>query len=162
MIYRQDIQKAQKQQAENKKFYNRLKSKKPKNLDDVVHKLHHQVFEEINCLKCANCCKTTSPIFTQKDIERIAKRLKMRPSDFIANYLHIDEDNHYVLNQAPCIFLDNENYCTIYNDRPTACKEYPHTNRVRFYQVADLTYNNTFICPAVSRITEKLKQIFIS
>jgi len=160
MIYQKDLEIAQKLQAENKKFYARLKKKKPADLDKVVHALHDEVFDEIDCLKCANCCKTTSPIFTDRDIDRIAKRLKMRPSDFIEKHLHIDEDNHYVLNQSPCLFLDADNYCSIYNDRPSACKEYPHTNRVRFYQVSDLTYNNTFICPAVSRITEKLKLAF--
>lgn len=160
MIYQKDLEIAQKQQAENRKLYTRLKKKKPADLDKQVHALHEEVFEEVDCLKCANCCKTTSPIFTPKDIDRIAKRLKIRPSDFIEKHLHIDEDNHYVLNQSPCLFLDEENYCTIYNDRPTACKEYPHTNRVRFYQISELTYNNTFICPAVSRITEKLKKLY--
>lgn len=160
MIYQKDLEAAQKHRAENKKLYEYLKKKKPADLDNQAHSLHDEVFEEIDCLKCANCCKTTSPIFTPKDIDRIARRLKIRPSDFIEKYLHIDEDNHYVLNQSPCLFLDSENYCSIYNDRPTACKEYPHTKRVRFYQISELTYLNTFICPAVSRITEKLKKIY--
>lgn len=161
MIYQKDLEIAHKIQAENKKFYSLLKKKKPENLDKTVHAFHDEVFEEIDCLKCANCCKTTSPIFTDRDIDRIAKRLRIRPTEFIEKHLHIDEDNHYVLNQSPCLFLDADNYCSIYNDRPSACKEYPHTKRVRFYQVAELTYNNTFICPAVSRITEKLKLAFL-
>lgn len=154
-----------KRQAKNaepstKKLFEKLKRSKPKNLDDVVHRLHDEAFENIDCLTCANCCKTTSPVFYDRDIDRIAKRLKMRPSEFIDKYLHIDEDKDYVLNVAPCPFLDNENYCLIYEDRPTACREYPHTNRKRFYQILDLTLKNTAVCPAAFRIVEEMKRKF--
>ena len=111
-------------------------------------------------MQCANCCKTTSPIFYERDIDRLAKRLRIRPSEFIEKYLHIDEDKDYVLNKAPCVFLDSENYCLVYEDRPTACREYPHTDRKRIHQILDITLNNTFICPAVNEIVEKLKEIF--
>lgn len=151
-------QSAFKAEAVNKKFFARLKRTKPKELDDVMQDLHREAFEETDCLQCANCCKTTSPIFYQKDIERIAKHLRMKSSDFIDKYLHIDEDKDYVLNIAPCPFLDSDNYCSVYDSRPTACREYPHTNRKRFYQILDLTLKNTAICPAVFGIVEKLKQ----
>nr|MDK7631844.1 YkgJ family cysteine cluster protein [Globicatella sanguinis] len=82
-----------------------------------------------------NCCKTTGPLFTQKDIERLAKVFRMKPSLFIEKYLRIDEDNDYVLQQLPCPFLDSENYCLVYEDRPKACKEYPHTDRKKFHQI---------------------------
>jgi hypothetical protein len=151
---------ALKAEPSTKKLFEQLKRKKPKQLDDLVHDLHEEAFSGIDCLSCANCCKTTSPIFYERDIDRIAKRLKMRPSDFITKYLHIDEDNDYVLNVAPCPFLDHENYCMIYEDRPTACREYPHTNRKRFFQILDLTLKNTYICPAAQRIVEELKKKF--
>src|ERR1043165_3880996 len=88
---------AAKAEPSTKKLFDQLKRKKPKNLDDVVHDLHDEVFSEVDCLTCANCCKTTSPIFYDRDIDRIAKRLKMRPSEFIEKYLHVDEDKDYVL-----------------------------------------------------------------
>lgn len=144
----------------NRKLFDKLKRTKPKNLDEVVHGLHEEVFEHIDCLKCANCCKTTSPIFYERDIDRISKRLRIRPSDFIDKYLHIDEDKDYVLNVAPCPFLDAENYCLVYEDRPTACREYPHTNRKRFHQILDLTLKNTFVCPAVYQVVEEMKKRF--
>lgn len=146
-------------QEENKKFLQLLKRKPPRNLDQLFHSTHQQVFEKTDCLTCANCCKTTSPIFSQKDIERISKRLRIKPGDFIQKYLHVDEDKDYVLNVAPCSFLDVDNYCTIYSDRPTACREYPHTNRKNMYQVLELAYKNTFVCPAVLEIVEGLKKI---
>jgi len=154
--------KAQKNEPSTKKMFDRLKRKKPHNLDDVVHRLHDEAFGQIDCLKCANCCKTTSPIFYERDIDRMAKRLRMRPSDFIAKYLHIDEDKDYVLNAAPCPFLDSENYCLVYEDRPTACREYPHTDRKRFHQILDLTLKNTAVCPAVLGIVEEMKKHYPS
>jgi Fe-S-cluster containining protein len=142
------------------KLVTKLKKTKPNNLDDVVHNLHDDAFREFDCLTCANCCKTTSPAFYQKDIERLSKRLKMKPGQFIEQYLNVDEDDDYVLKSAPCPFLDNENHCLVYEDRPTACREYPHTNRKRFYQVLDLSVQNSAICPVVNSIFEKLKEVY--
>lgn len=142
---------------ENKQFFNKLKLKKPKQLDELFHNAHEEVFEKIDCLTCGNCCKTTSPIFYQKDIERASHAMRLKPGNFIEKYLRVDEENDYVLQEAPCPFLDGENYCTIYESRPNACKEYPHTNRKKIVQIMDLTYQNTLVCPAVLRITEKVK-----
>jgi hypothetical protein len=144
-------------EKENKKLFEKLKKTKPKNLDEIFESHHEEAFESIDCLSCANCCKTTSPIFTQRDIERLAKHFKIKTAQFIEQYLHLDEDNDYVLNQAPCPFLDNDNYCLVYEDRPNACREYPHTNRKKMYQILDLTLKNTYICPAVYQIVEKIK-----
>ena len=115
--------------------------------------------KKTDCLDCGNCCKTTSPIFTDKDIERIAKYLKMKVRDFVAQYLERDSDDFMVLKTAPCSFLDeSDNSCFIYDVRPKACAEYPHTNRRKFIQIADLTIKNTEICPATYRIVEELKK----
>jgi Fe-S-cluster containining protein len=142
---------------ENKQFLQHLKKKDPRLVDDVFHQLHEEVFEEIDCLSCANCCKTTSPIFYQTDIERVSKSLRLKPGDFIEKYLRIDEDKDYVLKSSPCPFLDEENYCKVYADRPKACREYPHTNRKKMVQILDLTYLNTLVCPATLEIVERIK-----
>jgi hypothetical protein len=150
--------KAEALKKENQTFYKKLHQRPPKNLDDLIHTEHQVVFEEMDCLRCANCCKTTSPIFYQRDIERAAKAIRMKPGDFIDKYLIIDEDKDYVLKQSPCAFLDHDNYCSIYADRPTACREYPHTNRKKMQQILSLTFKNTLVCPAVLEITEELKK----
>jgi len=149
---------AKNKSTENKKFLHSLKKKDPRKVDDTFHELHEEVFEEINCLECANCCKTTSPIFYQTDIERVAKSLRMKPGDFIEKYLRIDEDKDYVLKSSPCPFLDSENYCMVYEDRPKACREYPHTDRKKMVQIMDLTYKNTLVCPAVLEMVERFKK----
>jgi len=145
--------------VENKKYFAKLKKRTPKKLDLIMQDLHHKEFEKTDCLTCANCCKTTSPIFTEKDIQRIAKHLKMKVVNFIANYLERDADDFYVLKTAPCTFLDlQDNTCSIYDVRPKACSEYPHTNRRKFIQLTNLTLKNTEICPAVFNIVEELKK----
>ena len=146
-------------EQENRKFLNRLKKKDFRRVDDLFHHYHEEVFEEMDCLTCANCCKTTSPIFYQNDIERVAKSLRMKPGDFIEKYLRIDEDNDFVLKSSPCPFLDSENYCTVYDDRPKACREYPHTDRKKMVQITELTLRNTMVCPAVFEIVERLKKV---
>jgi uncharacterized protein len=144
--------------AENKKFLSQLKRKKTHQLDYIFQDAHEEAFEKIDCLTCANCCKTTSPIFYQKDIDRLAKRLRMHPNDFIEKYLRIDGDEDYVLTSAPCAFLGDDNYCSVYEDRPTACRDYPHTDRKNMHQLLDLTYKNTLVCPAVLQIVATVKK----
>ncbi|MCT4665484.1 MAG: YkgJ family cysteine cluster protein [Flavobacteriales bacterium] len=142
---------------ENEKFFKKLKNKKIKNLDHIFQETHEEVFKKTDCLDCANCCKTTSPIFKERDIKRIAKDFNQKPKDFIAQYLKIDEDYDYVLQQSPCTFLNDDNTCFIYDIRPDACREYPHTNQRKMNQILPLTMQNTLVCPAVLEITERLK-----
>jgi Fe-S-cluster containining protein len=145
------------QAKENKRFLKRFKKSDSKKLDGQFLALHEEVFAEIDCLTCANCCKTTSPVFYQNDIERASNALKMKPGDFVETYLKIDEDNDYVLKSAPCPFLDSGNHCKIYEHRPKACREYPHTDRKKMIQLLDLTYRNTLVCPAVLEIVNRMK-----
>lgn len=149
--------KASKQRKVNKKFFAKLRKKPPKNLDLVMQDLHDETFNEINCLNCANCCKTTGPLFTNKDVDRISKFLKMKPKDFEQKYLQVDEENDLVLQSLPCPFLAEDNACLIYEVRPKACAEFPHTDRKKFHQISHLTLKNVAICPAAFEIVEKMK-----
>jgi uncharacterized protein len=157
-ILQQLPKEAKDKHIENKKYFDKLKKKQPKNLDAVMQNLHDTEFKKTNCLQCANCCKTTGPLFTSADIERIAKYLKLKPQLFIHQYLRVDEDNDYVLQNVPCTFLDSENYCMIYDVRPKACREFPHTDRKKFYQITDITLKNIPICPAAYNIVEEMKK----
>ena len=149
----------QQKRKENKKFFQQLKREKPKVLDRKMHQLHEEVFACTDCLECANCCSTTGPLFTDKDISRIAKHLRVKPSEFVERYLRIDEDNDYVLQSVPCTFLGDDNRCSIYDVRPKACREFPHTDRIKQHQILNLTQKNVSVCPAVYHIVEKLKTI---
>ena len=136
-------EKSKNRSAENRKFLQSLKKKDARLVDDAFHNLHTEVFEEVDCLQCANCCKTTS----------------IKPGDFIETYLRVDEDKDYVLKSSPCPFLDADNYCKVYESRPKACREYPHTDRKKMVQITELTFKNTLVCPAVLEMVERLKKV---
>ena len=157
-VIQQLPKKAAEKHNENKKFFARLRKKPPKHLDYVMQELHEAEFQSTDCLTCANCCKTTGPLFTNSDIERISKYFRMKPQKFISEFLQVDEDNDHVLQQVPCTFLGPDNLCTIYDVRPKACREFPHTDRKKFHQISQLTLKNVAICPAAFNIVEEMKK----
>ena len=140
---------ARKQKKIWRKSLQKIKKRPPKNFDYIMLEIEQEVFDKIDCLACANCCKTTSPIVMEKDIERIAKFLKLKPQQFIEKYLKKDTDGLWMMQQTPCAFLDADNYCLIYEVRPKACREYPHLDRKKNHQLLNLHLKNTEICPAV-------------
>ena len=147
-----------KSRAETSAFLKKLKKKKPKELDDFVHSLHIDAFSEFSCLDCANCCKIIGPRLIDKDVERLAKHLKTKPSEFMQQYTLVDEDGDMVFREHPCPFLLPDNYCMVYDSRPRACREYPHTDRKRFYQILNLSHKNCETCPVVYGIFEEMKK----
>ncbi|SFR64873.1 YkgJ family cysteine cluster protein [Maribacter stanieri] len=157
-VLRELPKKASEKHNENKKFFAKLRKKPPKNLDYTMQELHEAEFKRTDCLTCANCCKTTGPLFTNADVERISKSFRMKAQKFIETYLRVDEENDYVLQQTPCTFLGADNYCSIYDVRPKACREFPHTDRKKFQQISNLTLKNVAICPAAFNIVEEMKR----
>jgi hypothetical protein len=154
-VYQQWLARAKTEKKANQKWLKQQKGQK--NLDAQFHESHQKAFEKIDCLQCANCCKTTSPIFRDVDINRIAQHLRIKPSQLTEQHLHIDEDGDWVLNQSPCLFLQADNTCQIYEHRPNACRKYPHTDRKNMSQILDMTYRNTLVCPAVAWIVQEIK-----
>jgi Fe-S-cluster containining protein len=151
------ISEAKTRHETDRKLLQRLKKKNPREVDTAFHQAHTEVFACTDCLQCANCCTTTGPLFTPKDIDRIAKHLRIKATDFIVKYLRVDEDNDYVLQQVPCAFLGTDNYCSIYDVRPKACRDYPHTDREKQHQLFALTLKNVAVCPAVSKILDRVQ-----
>ena len=59
----------------------------PEDMPKVVAKVDATVWKDVNCMECANCCKTMTPTFTKKDIKRISGHLGMQPKEFIDKWL---------------------------------------------------------------------------
>ena len=95
---------AKNSRSANQKFVKRLKSRKPKKLDELFFEQHEEKFSEIDCLDCASCCKELGPRILDKDIERMAKAVNMKQQAFIEQYLKTDEDKDYVFKSMPCPF----------------------------------------------------------
>ena len=133
----------------NKSLVKDFKRRPPRNLDNMVHEAHYKVFEKIDCLDCGNCCRTLGPRITDKDIVRLAAFFKVRSGVFTENYLRKDEDGDFVFKNMPCPFLETHNKCSVYENRPKACRDYPHTDRKKFHQLLELSLKNSYVCPAV-------------
>ena len=150
-------------EAEKKKpewlAYFKKNKKRLEKMDLQVQALHDEIMGRTDCLSCGNCCRSLGPRLTDKDVERMAKSLRMKSVDFIRQYLKIDEDKDMVFKSMPCPFLGEDNYCAVYEDRPKACREYPHTDRRRFYQIYNLTVKNAETCPVAFEVLEKLKKM---
>ena len=112
-----------------------------------MEELHENEFETTDCLKCANCCKTTGPLFTNADVERIAKYFRQKPQKFIAEYLKIDEDNDYVLQQVPCAFLGK---AFIISSIVTLSKDLMLFRR-DLYSILQIFYQSLGLTPFVSQ-----------
>jgi Fe-S-cluster containining protein len=145
---------------ESTEIVRRLKRQLGKTLDEAADDVHQQVFSRIDCLDCAGCCTGIPPIVNKTDLARIAKALRMKFSAFEANYLVVDEDGDTVMNTTPCPFLAHDNRCTIYDIRPKACRQYPHTDAQAFSRNIRLHARNASVCPAVHHILQELDRLF--
>ncbi len=94
------------------------------------------------------------------DSRRIAKFMKMSLSSFENQYLTQDDDGDQVMKLSPCPFLQPDHYCSIYEVRPKACRDYPHTDGQQFTKNLRLHVQNSHYCPAVFHILENLKKAF--
>lgn len=136
-------------------FFSFLRKKKPVDLDTVCRDINKSVFRQIDCLDCARCCKTITPIILYKDIEVLSKYLKLNMDNFEREYLIRDEDG-YSFNSVPCPFLIGDNRCKVYDYRPKSCREYPHIDRKKIYQIKEITLKNSKICIAVGMALDKM------
>ena len=145
--------------ADNQKKYKQLLHRADKNkVLKALPVLHEEAFSKIDCLQCANCCKNYSPRFKTPDIKRISKLLGLRESDFIDKYLVVDEDGDFVVNTKPCPFLGADNFCSIYEDRPSDCRRFPYTDEDVIIKRKELTLKNSSFCPITYYVLEKLME----
>ena len=147
----------EKKSTEHTKQYKHFLQRADKNkVLKQLPKLHKEAFEKISCLECAACCKNYSPRFKMPDIKRISKHLKLKESAFIDTYLKLDNDGDYVSKTSPCPFLGNDNYCNIYDQRPSDCHRFPYTDEDVLLKRPAITLKNATFCPAVFFVLEKL------
>lgn len=139
-------------------FLKWLKKGAPANFDELIQDAHDEVFDAVDCLECANCCRTVGPAIKDVDIDRLARHTRTKPSVLVDKHMVVDDEGDYVFREHPCPFLAGDNYCTVYDARPRACREYPHTDRRRSLQLLQLHRKNIECCPAVFQVFEILKK----
>ncbi len=150
------IHRAVSRKKDYKRVIQKLKKLKPAYTNKLFHKLHHEAFNIFDCLDCANCCSSVGPRVADCDINRISKSIKLKPYELVEQYLIIDDEKDYIMKSMPCPFLGHDNYCSIYEVRPIACKGYPHTDNNKMTGILNLTLKNSETCPAVGWIFERI------
>jgi Fe-S-cluster containining protein len=141
-------------------FITSTENNPPKQFNTIMEKIDKEVWEEVNCLQCANCCKLMSPTYTPQDIKRIAAHLGMTPKDFKEKWLCKDKKGEDWVNLSqPCQFLDlKTNMCTIYEVRPADCAGFPHFLKKPQKNYFYINKQNIEYCPASMLMVEKMKK----
>lgn len=153
-------QNAARDEDRNFRFLRSLKMvSDPDRIDDLARDLHQDAFGKIDCTRCAKCCKTMQPGLTDEDIGRIAGHLGLTREAFVAAYLEADpEEGGYRMKAMFCPLLGQDGRCTVYEVRPQACREFPHTDKEGFIWRTYGHAANTLSCPAVYFIVKRLRQ----
>ena len=138
-------------------FLTRLEKNPPKKLDALAEELDKEVWQEVDCLTCANCCKKMTPTFKKADIVRISNHLGMTPAAFKEKWLYKDNNGDWLNTSNPCQFLDNKtNMCGIYEVRPSDCAGFPHLTRKKMTEYMQWHKQNVEYCPATFKLVEKM------
>lgn len=142
---------------ENFRFRSFLKGLDSRKVDRIVHRLHREITNQIDCLECGNCCHSLTPTVTSEEISHLAALENMDEETFEIQYLDIDQfQGSKFLKGLPCKYLNGKE-CTIYKDRPADCHSYPHTHKWGFTRRTLSVISNYGICPIVFNILENLK-----
>ncbi|HEX2606496.1 MAG TPA: YkgJ family cysteine cluster protein [Flavisolibacter sp.] len=142
-----------------RRFLTKLENHPPADLDSYVDPIDSEVWKEVDCLACSNCCRTMSPTYTFKDLQRISRHLNMTISQFKAKWLFRNRKGEWMNKVQPCQFLDRKtNLCRIYAVRPLDCAEFPHLTKKKVVQFIHVHHQNVNHCPATFRMVERLME----
>jgi Fe-S-cluster containining protein len=165
MIVETDLKKikevVKKKEDENWQFRSFLKGYdiEVEELDSIVHRLFKEVYRQIDCTTCGNCCREISPVLEDEDIERLSRGLGISYGNFKERFLVKDDKNYsegFIFNKKPCPFL-KRNLCSYYELRPEACRSFPHLHKEEFVFRLIGVVENCDVCPIVFNVYEKLK-----
>jgi len=142
-----------------KSFLTKLGKTPPRGLAKLVSSLEVEVWKDVDCLSCANCCKTMSPTYSQADIKRIARHFNQTPAAFAKKWLRKDRIGDILNKTEPCQFLNLEdNKCSIYAIRPADCSGFPHLRKTKMVDYIHIHKQNIEYCPATYKLVEKMQE----
>ncbi|MCS6916724.1 MAG: YkgJ family cysteine cluster protein [Chitinophagales bacterium] len=159
-LLRRIAQQAERDKHRIRRFFRWLKKERPAGMTQSFRTAHDEAFAHIDCLQCANCCRTAMAVFEKPDIRRISRHFGMSQQEFIKKYLRPHPDYEYLIRKLPCAFLTDDNRCSIYAIRPTGCRTYPPARLRLTDEQLDVLYDNVHICPAVSRMVKRVQERF--
>lgn len=143
-----------------RRFLSKLEKDPPRRLDKLTARAEGEVWKEVECLSCANCCKTMTPTFTPSDIRRISAHFNMTEDAFKKKWLKQERGGNrdWLNTQQPCQFLNlKDNKCSIYEIRPVDCAGFPHLPKKKMVDYIHVHKQNIEYCPATYKMVEKIK-----
>lgn len=143
-----------------RRFLTRLEKKETPGLQQMTKQLEKETWQEVDCLSCANCCKTMTPTFTATDIKRISAHFGQTEEEFKTKWLRREKsgDRDWLNKTEPCQFLNlKDNKCSIYAIRPADCAGFPHLPK-KLKDYAHVHKQNVEYCPATFRLVEKMME----
>ena len=142
-------------------FLTRLENKPSQGLHAMADHADKEVWQEIDCLSCGNCCKKMTPTFTPTDIKRISAHLEMTPLAFKEKWLRFDKkDGDWQNKKQPCQFFNmSDHKCSIYAVRPADCAGFPHLTKKRVTSYLHVHKQNIQYCPATFKWVEKMQAL---
>jgi uncharacterized protein len=140
-----------------RRFLNKMEKAPVDGIDKMTVKIDAEVWQEVDCLTCANCCKKMTPTFTDKDLKRIANHFGETVDEFKTKWLKKERNGDWVNTTQPCQFLNlTDNKCSIYAVRPDDCAGFPHLKKKKFDDYAHVHKQNIDYCPATFKMVQKL------
>ncbi len=140
-----------------RRFLNKVEKTPIKQIDKITPIIDEEVWKEVDCLTCANCCKKMTPTFTEKDLVRVAAHFDVTVDAFKKKWLKKERNGDWVNTKQPCQFLNmKDNKCSIYAVRPDDCAGFPHLTKKKFEEYAHVHKQNIDYCPATFKMVEKL------
>ena len=139
-------------------YLTRLEKNNPRGIESRLAAWEKAVWKEVDCLTCANCCKTMTPTYTPRDLKRISKHFGMTVTEFQKKWLKKERggDKDWVNKSTPCQFLNKkDNKCSIYPIRPADCAGFPHLQK-KFVDFAHIHHQNVESCPATHALVTKM------
>lgn len=144
-----------------RQFLNRTEKSPPPGIDKITPAVEKEVWAEVDCLTCGNCCKRMTPTFTPQDVKRISRHLNETPDSFTKKWLKKDRNQDLVNKVQPCQFLNLENnMCSIYIVRPADCSGFPHLSKRKWEEYAYIHKQNIDYCPATFKMVEKMVRLY--
>lgn len=138
-------------------FLNKTEKYPPAGIDKLTPLIEKEVWAEVDCLSCANCCKKMTPTFTRQDLKRISAHFNETPELFTKKWLKKDRKQDLVNKVQPCQFLNlDDNKCSIYAVRPVDCSGFPHLSKRKWIDYAHVHKQNIDYCPATFKLVEKM------
>jgi hypothetical protein len=144
-------------EEENNQFLASLQHANGVVLDALVHSINARVSKAIDCTECGNCCRTLIVNVTEAELNNLAQHLHITPQAAAEKYIEKSEAGKCYISTMPCHFLEG-NKCSIYNQRFTDCREFPHLHKSGFKERLSGTLMHYGSCPIIYNVVEELKR----